>query len=176
MVNDTALMIIDVQKGMFLEEWPIYRGPELLNTLKDLLSRARAAGMPVIFIQHDATDPADPLLPGSPGHPIHPDIAPLPTEPVIRKLHPDAFQGTSLQAELEARGIRKLIIAGIQTEFCVDTSIRRAYSLGYEVTLVQDAHSTWDTEHLTAAQIIAHHNLTLSGWFAKLTSAAEVTF
>ncbi len=176
MSHNTALMIIDVQKGMFLEEWPVYRGPELLSTLKDLLARARAAGVPVIFIQHDATDPADSLLPGTPGHPIHPDIAPLPGEPVIRKLHPDAFQDTTLQAELEARGIRKLIIAGIQTEFCVDTTTRRAYSLGYEVTLVQDAHSTWDTENITAAQIIAHHNLTLGGWFAKLASAAEVAF
>ena len=95
-------------------------------------------------------------------------------ERVIHKHHPDAFQDTDLQRELEARGIRHLILAGIQTEYCVDTTCRRAYSLGYEVTLVRDGHSTWDSQDLRAPQIIAHHNTVLGGWFAGLRAASEV--
>jgi len=88
--------------------------------------------------------------------------------------HPDAFQATNLQRELESKGIKRLIVTGVQTEYCVDTTCRRAYSLGYDVTLVKDAHSTWDTDHLSAPQIIAHHNHVLGGWFAELKEANEI--
>ena len=77
---------------------------------------------------------------------------------------------------LKARGIGHLIIAGIQTEYCIDTTCRRASSLGYEVTLVADAHSTWDTEHLSAWQIIDHPNQVLSGWFVTLETAGRIKF
>ena len=175
MKPDTALIIIDVQVGMFMEEFPVYRGKELLEKIQGLIGRARAAGVPVIYVQHDGQG-EDPLRPDLPGWPIHPAIAPLDGELVVRKLHPDAFQDTPLQSELERRGIRSLVAAGIQTEFCVDTTCRRAYSLGYKVTLAQDAHSTWDNKYLKAQQIIDHHNLTLGGWFVKLKPADEIQF
>jgi hypothetical protein len=95
---------------------------------------------------------------------------------VVQKLHPDAFRDTSLPQELASRGIQHLIISGIQTEYCIDATCRRAYSLGYEVVLVKDAHSTWDTDHLTARQIIDHHNNVLGGWFAELREASEIEF
>jgi nicotinamidase-related amidase len=93
---------------------------------------------------------------------------------VVQKHHPDAFQDTNLRRELESKSIERLIITGIQTEYCVDTTCRRAYSLGYDVTLVKDAHSTWSTDHLTAPQIIAHHNAVLGGWFAELKEMIEL--
>ena len=95
---------------------------------------------------------------------------------VVQKRHPDSFQGTTLRQELASRTIERLVITGIQTEYCVDTTCRRAYSLGYDVTLVKDAHSTWDSDHLTASQVIAHHNDVLGGWFAALKEASEVEF
>lgn len=174
-MKDTALMIIDVQLGMFDERFPVYNGEALLETLKALIARARGAGIPLIYIQHDGQGD-DPLRPDLPGWVIHPDIQPAPGDPVIRKLHPDAFQETGLQETLEKLGIKNLVIAGIQTEFCVDTTCRRAYSLGYNATLVEDGHSTWDTGQLKASQIIAHHNQNLSGWFVKLKPAKEIEF
>ena len=95
---------------------------------------------------------------------------------VVQKRHPDSFQDTNLRQELASRTIERLVITGIQTEYCVDTTCRRAYSLGYDVTLVKDAHSTWDSDHLTASQIIAHHNDVLGGWFAELKEASEIEF
>jgi nicotinamidase-related amidase len=158
---------------MYEESDPVYRGEELLDTIGRLIARARAAGVPIIYIQHSGTD-GHPLHPQAPGWPIHPAIAPMEGELVIHKQHPDSFQGTDLQRELETRGIKRLIVAGIQTEYCVDTTCRRAYSLGYEVTLVQDGHSTWDSQDLRAPQIIAHHNRVLGGWFARLQAASDV--
>jgi nicotinamidase-related amidase len=175
-MSNTALLIIDVQKGMFESPVmpPVYAGEQLLETLGGLIEQARAAQVPVIYIQHNGRPEGHPLAPGTAGWPIHPAIQPREGELVIQKLNPDAFQDTSLQAELEAAAIKKLVIAGIQTEFCVDTTCRRAYSLGYELTLVKDGHSTWDNDNLTAAQIIAHHNQTLGNWFATAKSASEV--
>jgi len=170
-----ALLIIDVQQGMFEESEPVYNGSALLVTLGDLIARSRAAQVPVIYVQH-CGKAGDSLHPSAPGWPIHPAIAPAPGEVVIQKYHPDSFQETTLQHELESRCIQHLTLAGIQTEYCVDTTCRRAYSLGYHVTLVQDGHSTWDTAQLKAPQIIAHHNQTLGGWFAVLKPAEAIEF
>jgi nicotinamidase-related amidase len=168
-------MIIDVQLGMFDESDPVYAGGELLTTLTALIAQARSAGLPIIFVQHDG-EGNHPLRPDKPGWALHPALRPAPADLLIRKRHPDAFQGTALQQELQARGIKNLIIAGIQTEFCVDATCRRAYSLDYAVTLVQDGHSTWNAGQLTAPQIIAHHNLTLGGWFVTLKAAQDILF
>jgi len=175
MSNDTALLVIDAQAGNFEESAPVHGGSDLLAKISRLIARSRAAGAPVAYVQH--CGPGDAIdQPGAPGWEIHPAVAPVEGDAVIQKSHPDAFQDTNLQRELESRGIKRLIITGIQTEYCVDTTCRRAYSLGYGVTLVKDAHSTWDTELLTAPQIIAHHNDVLGGWFAELKEANEIEF
>ena len=85
-----------------------------------------------------------------------------PDDIYIRKTTPDSFHNTDLLAVLQARGITRLVICGLQSEYCVDTSTRRALALGYPVILVADGHTTMDNSVLTASQISAHHNETLS--------------
>ena len=102
--ENTALLVVDVQVGMFEESDPVYRGEELLATIGRLIARARAAGVPVLYVQHSGSD-GHPLHPQAPGWPIHPAIAPEGGELIIHKRHPDACQDTDLQRELEARGI-----------------------------------------------------------------------
>jgi len=101
-------------------------------------------------------------------------VAPLEEDTIIHKEMPDAFYKTDLHQYLLAHNIKKLIIAGIQTEMCIDTTCRRACSLEYDVTLVKDVHSTWNTELLTAPQIIAHHNALLSDWFVTATDERDI--
>jgi nicotinamidase-related amidase len=173
--KDTALLIIDVQVCNLKESAPVYGDDALLSKISSLIGRARAAGAPVVYVQHCGPDGAVDE-PGTPGWEIHPAVAPVAGDVVVQKRHPDSFQDTTLQQKLESGGIERLVITGIQTEYCVDTTCRRAYSLGYDVTLVKDAHSTWDADHLTASQIIAHHNDVLGGWFAELKEASEVEF
>jgi len=177
MSENAALVIIDVQSAFFDKDYNVYvyRGEEFLSTIKRLIIRARKAGVPVIYVQHDG-DKGTPFEPGKSGWPIHPAIAPQEGELVINKRTPDSFYGTTLQAELESGGIRSLIIAGIQSDWCVDTTVRRAYSLEYDVTVVEDAHTTCDTKVLKAPQIIAHHNSIFGGRFAKLKKADEIDF
>jgi len=175
MSGDTALLIIDIQTGMFDEKDPVNEGDKLLQILAGLTAKAHQSGMPVIYVQHSGGD--NHILHSSkPGWPIHPAIAPQPHDLIVHKHHPDSFQETNLQVELHRLGIKNLVVAGIQTEYCVDTTCRRTYSLGYDVTLVEDGHSTWDNTHLNASQIIAHHNETLGGWFVNLKPADSIKF
>lgn len=169
MADKAALMIIDVQEGFFNNMEGLYKPDELIKTLQGLIGKARAVDMPIIFVRHDE----DPENDGD----IHPDIYPQEGDLVVSKMVSDSFKDTILEGELKKRGIKKLIIGGLQTEYCVDTTTRRAFSMDYDVTLVADAHSTFDFDDspITAAQIIAHHTSVLRG-FATVVPAAEIEF
>jgi len=174
-MTGAALLVIDLQLGMFNGERiaPIHAGDMLLAHVQTLLSQARQSRTRVIFVRH-AGGPGHLLEYGTPNWAIHPSIAPQPGEPIVDKRTPDAFHQTTLHAELATTGIIRLIVAGAQSEVCVDTTCRRAFSSGFEVTLVADAHSTWDNDTLSADQIIRHTNETLAGWFVQLVQTAEV--
>ncbi|MET3696210.1 nicotinamidase-related amidase [Bacillus oleivorans] len=169
---NTALLIIDVQNGMFLEEEPVYNGDILMENVKKLISESRTNGTPIFYIQHNESE-GEPLETGTYAWEIHSEIAPLQNDSIIQKTTPDSFFNTELDAELKKRGIDQLILAGIQTEICIDTTCRRAYSLGYKVTLASDAHGTWNSDPLTAEQIIQHHNRTLR-FFAQVNPTSEI--
>ena len=172
----TALLIIDLQRGMFEAGETPHGGEAVLSRVAALADRARAEGVPVLHVRH-AGDPRDPLEKGTPGFEIHPKVAPKPNEPVITKTRCSAFFDTPLQEELKRRGIDRLVVAGMQTEYCVDTSCRAAADLGYQVVLVKDGHTTFDNGVLPAEKIVAHHNRTLGGGgFAELKEAAEIAW
>ncbi|WP_033543621.1 cysteine hydrolase family protein [Planococcus sp. CAU13] len=169
-----ALMVIDVQNGMFQEGNVVYNWDKLLKNLKSLIGQARSAGTPIFYIQHNA-QVGKPLEFGAKGWEIHPEIAPETQDIIVQKTTPDSFLNTSLNEELKKQGIEHLVVGGIQTEACVDTTCRRAFSMDYKVTLASDTHSTWDTDELTAQQIINHHNGVLR-WFADVYSHEEISF
>ncbi len=172
----TALMIIDVQIAMFspLEGSAVWNGEKVLHNIDLLLENARESRIPVIFIQHTNPDDAE-YAEGLPTWHIHPEIAPLPGETVIRKRYWDSFQDTPLQELLQEKKIDRLIIVGMQTEYCVDTTVRSALGRGYEVVFVKDAHTTFDTPLLKAEQIVAHHNRVL-GSRAEIKATQEIVF
>lgn len=169
-----ALIIIDVQKGMFQEGEEVYNGDVLISTLKTLIKKARASNTPIFYVQHNAPS-GKPLEFGKEGWEIHTEIAPHQSDILIQKTTPDSFMNTPLEEELNKKGIKHILITGIQTEACVDTTCRRAFSLGYKVTLISDAHSTWNSSEITAQQIINHHNSVLR-WFADVYPSEEVEF
>jgi len=167
MTDNTALLIIDVQEGFFDED--LYEADKLIKKLQNLITKARTENVPIIFVRHDRNLEHD----GD----IHPDIYPQDGDIVVSKMESDSFFNTTLQDELSKRDIKKLVIGGLQTEYCVDTATRRAFSMGYEPILVEDAHSTmnYDDAALSAAQIIAHHTNVLRG-YAKILPADEIVF
>ena len=170
-----GLVLIDAQRGMFAFRRPLHDAEAFLGRVSHLLTQARARGLPVLHIRHGG-GPGHLLAQGSEGWLHHPAVAPLPGEVIIDKRHSSGFQGTRLQECLDQARIRHVFVAGIQTEMCVDSTCRAAVALGYRVTLVSDAHSTFDSPILPAAQIIAHHNHTLGNGFVDLAATAEVNF
>jgi nicotinamidase-related amidase len=171
----TALVIIDVQQGMFTFSTPLYRGAETVERIAQLLQRARAGRVPIFHIQHDG-GPGHGLARGSSGWPHHPAVTPKAGEAVIEKRHSSAFQTTDLHSRLQQAGVERLVVAGMQTEMCVESACRAAAALGYRVVLAADAHTTFDNPVLSAAQIIAHHNHTLGNGFAELVPAEQIDF
>lgn len=173
-MSNHALIILDMQLGNFVDpHYPIFKGEVLISQIKSLLIKIRATQIPVIYVQHNGGK-GDPDEPGTSGWEIHPSITPRKRDLIVQKSTPDAFHNTSLKSELGSREIKKIIIAGLQTEYCIDTTCRRAFSLNYEVTLVEDAHSTWNSDLLTAEQIINHHNAVLGDWFVTLKTTSDV--
>jgi nicotinamidase-related amidase len=168
-----ALLIIDMQVCHFPPDDMPYRSAEVLDVQRSLIARARGRKVPVIFVQHCAGKGSD-YEPDTPGWQIHPLLAPLEGEVIVRKWHPDSFQGTELESMLREKGIKKLIVAGMQSEMCIDTTVRRAYSLGFDVELVSDGHTTWSSKVAPAEVIAAHHNHVLGRRFAKALPHEQV--
>ncbi len=170
-----ALLVIDMQVGLLEDErYPMLGARELVERCAGLIDRAREAGQLVVFVQHCEQQP--PLEPASPGWMLAPGLGAQAEDTVVQKRTPDSFHETELQQVLERHGVGRLVVCGLQSEFCIDTTVRRAFSLGYQTILVKDGHSTCDSRRLTAEQIIAFENRVLSGWFAKLTAADAVDF
>ena len=72
--------------------------------------------------------------------------------------------------------VKKLVIGGLQTEWCIDSTVRRAYSLGFDVTVVEDGHSTMNSSVLDASKIVAHHHQVFGGRFARLKLGKDIDF
>ncbi|QRG70223.1 cysteine hydrolase family protein [Brevibacillus choshinensis] len=154
-----ALLVVDAQT--FLIEHA-FQGQELAERIQKVIERARDLQIPVIYIQHCEKEGEFAI--GTPTWQIHPAFSPAEEETVIQKFACDSFLDTPLREVLESKEINHLVICGLQTEYCIDTTSRRAISFGYGVTLVGDGHSTFDNSVLKAEQIIAHHNAVLNGF------------
>ena len=167
-----ALLIIDAQRNMFEPE-PVFKGEQIRQHIRTLIHRARIHNIPIIYMQN-CGGPGEPDEPGTTGWVIHPDLAPSSDDVVLKKQAPDSFHQTQLVNVLKRRNVQQVVLTGMQTELCVDTTCRRAATLGYDVILVADAHSTFDAT-IPAAQIIAHHNSVLQN-FATVIPTHEIDF
>lgn len=174
----SALLVIDVQKGLF-EPTP-FDADQVISRINGLAARARKSGAPVIFIQHE-TAPGSALGHGSSGWDLLGSVQVEPDDHFTRKTTPDSFLKTRLEELLKKLQVTHLVVSGYATEFCVDTTTRRAAALGYQVTLAADAHTTHDKPHANGETIRAHHNATLPamasfGVTIKALSSEDIAF
>ncbi|ENY72732.1 isochorismatase hydrolase [Aeromonas diversa CDC 2478-85] len=168
-----ALLVIDMQVGLFHGPDAPHAGGATLANINRLIRTVHAAGHPVLAVRH--TGPAgSPIAEGSPAWQLLPELALEPGARVFDKQRPSAFNGTALHEWLSELGVRSLIVCGMKTQYCVDTSCRAGADLGYAVVLASDAHTCMETPQLAASDIIAHHNATLAGPFARLLGTAEI--
>ena len=174
-----AVLVIDVQRSLCEGEYETFDAIGVIGRINDVTAKARAAGALVVIIQHESKGGL--LVHGSRGWELAPQLQTPATDTFLRKTATDSFHLSALDAVLKQHGVAELIICGMQSDFCVDSTTRRALALGYSVVLVSDGHTPLNNTHLTAAQITRHHNETLSsiesfGVRARLESARDVHF
>lgn len=153
---NTALLVIDVQNGVVTGA---PRRDEVVANIKALIARARAAGVPVVWIQHSDDDE---LVEGTEGWEYVPELVREEAEPLVAKRYGDSFEETELEKVLAARGVGRLVVSGAQTDACIRSTLHGAIVRGYDAVLVGDAHTTEDLTAYGAPapeQVIAHTNL-----------------
>ena len=155
----TAILVIDVQRGLFDPQPRPFEADAVIERINTVTAQARSVNAPVIFVQHERAEGL--LEHGSESWHMPAGLVVQATERALRKTTPDSFLRTGLERLLRDAKIDTLVICGYATQYCIDTTARRAASLGFNVTLVADAHTTHDTEHASAEQIRTHHNATL---------------
>jgi nicotinamidase-related amidase len=176
----TALLIIDIQNDYFPGGAMELAGADAAaaNAAK-LLAAFRKKSAPVIHMQHIATRPGATFFrPGTPGAEIHASVRPLPGETVFQKNFPNSFRETPLLAHLRGAGISNLVIAGMMTHMCVDTTTRAAADLGFACSLAHDACATkalaFNGVEVPAGNVQASYMAGLNGLFAKVLPTAEL--
>ncbi|MET7426978.1 isochorismatase family protein [Dactylosporangium sp. NPDC005555] len=186
----SALLVIDIQESFRQRpSWAAVSNPDIVATVNPLIDFARARGDLIVWIlHHEADNVFDPRN----GH-VRPleGLSPLPDEPVITKTSANSFTTTGLQQLLTTEGIRHLIVTGIQTELCCETTTRVAGDLGYDVTFVTEATATFPIPHrderhlpydeilasprtLSTDDVIARTEYALAGRFATIATVKEL--
>ncbi len=154
-----AVLVIDVQRALFDPEPRPFDVNNVLDKINIITSWARNSDYPIIYIQHEQAKSI--MEYKSKGWQLQGDLITRESDIIVRKTTPDSFLRTELESVLKSNNVKHLIITGYASEFCVDTTVRRAASLGYSVELVSDAHTTHDKKHAAGEAIRIHHNCTL---------------
>ena len=173
-----ALLIIDVQNDYFSNgKCELHQPESALVAIKRLLFYFREQHLPVFYIQHIADQNASFFVENTQGVKLHPDLVPLDTEKVIVKHYPDSFLKTALQNELNKADISELVICGMMSHMCIDTTVRTASSLGYTITLISDACATkdltWKNEVIPAKVVQNVYMASLNQKFASVLNCQE---
>lgn len=177
--NQGVLLVVDVQVGVMEEAWEASR---VVGNVALAVERARAQGVPVVWVQHQGDD----LPQGSAAWQWVPELAPVDGETLIHKQYNSAFEQTELDDELARLGATHVVLAGAATNWCIRATAYGALERGYDLTLVQDAHSTGGMEfpdgtNVDARDIVRELNVALTwvsypGRVNGTSKAAEVDF
>ncbi|MDR1442444.1 MAG: isochorismatase family protein [Bifidobacteriaceae bacterium] len=179
--RNAALLIIDVQKAFEGRLWGARNNPQAEHNIASLAKMWRDTGRPIIGVRHTSRNPASPFSKLSPARAFKDIVADAPFAVVVEKSVNSAFIGSpDLHEWLQANHVRQLVITGIQTNMCVETTARVAGNLGYRVIVALDATHTFDIKRpdgtvLDAGAIsrMTEANLTAGG-FAKVKATAEI--
>jgi nicotinamidase-related amidase len=170
-----ALLVLDIQVGLVHGPEKPWRCGILLDTLNSLMEQARRAGAPIFLARH--VGPAEsPMAPDNPLTRLASELILSGAEVVFEKQRPNAFVQTDLADNLRAHGATGVVITGMKTQYCVDSTCRATRDLGFDAVLIADGHTCSDTAAMQARDIVAHHNATLHGPFCQVINAEDWRF
>lgn len=151
--SQSAVLVIDMQQALVPGA---HNEKEVVEAINHIVTRARAANRPVIYIQH-CHQQYEPMMKGEDGWQIYNEMDYQTCDELVEKTASDAFYKTNLAEKLQLLDIQQLVITGMQTEYCVDATCRAAMSHDINVLLVADGHTTGDAG-MSAKEIVRHHN------------------
>ncbi|BCP63240.1 MULTISPECIES: cysteine hydrolase family protein [Streptococcus] len=164
----SALLVIDIQ-NLVVEGKP-FAIEERLQLWQDSLALVRQSGIEVIYIRHHDQE----LVKDTPDWEIHPLVAPLENEMIFDKTFNSAFKETGLHSYLQKQKINKLIIMGMATNFCVDTTVKVAFEYGYQLAIIKDGTTTGYTGKMDAKDLIDHYQNIWSWNFAQVDTLENI--
>ena len=171
---DTALLVIDVQDSFKYNpaRWAQRSNPAFERNVSDLIATFREASLPIFFILHTDSDPG--FRPNDPEVRLMDFVDRRESDPLLVKTTRNAFTSTDLQQRLDAIGVRRLVISGISTEQCCETTTRVAADLGYAVDSVTSATATFPIGDLSTDAIIERTEAVLNRRFARVCTVDQV--
>jgi nicotinamidase-related amidase len=171
---DTALLVIDIQNSFKIDpaRWASRNNPAFEQNVTELIATFREASQPIIWVLHNDADPG--FRPGDPEVRLMDFLDRRDDEPLLQKNTRNAFTSTDLQQRLDALGVRKVVISGISTEQCCETTTRVAADLGYEVDFVTEATATFPIGSLSAEAIVERTEAVLDKRFARIAKVSDV--
>lgn len=169
----TALLVVDVQQAL-VDSRP-WKAAQMLKAVHTLLQAFRRAGAPVVFVRHDDS-PGPGLAYGTPGWQVARQVAPVQGERVFDKKYNSAFLHTGLGAYLKRLGVKDLVVVGMQTEYCIDATIKSAFEQGYRVLIPQGGVTTFRNGRLPARKInrLFYHRIWAGRYGEVLPTAAVI--
>lgn len=179
MGNEPVLIVIDVQQGFRDERWGANGNDSALTNVAVLVDNWRSRKLPIVVVKHNSKHPDSPLFSGSSGNQLEPFLE-GPKDVLIQKSVNSAFYGTpDLHLWLTKRNFRNLVICGITTNRCCETTARMAGNLGYNATFVIDATDAFDLTHADgsitkASEVMRMTAGNLDGEFAKVLTTDQV--
>jgi nicotinamidase-related amidase len=177
--KSTALVVVDLQVGFDDPLWGRRNNPSCEANIASLIDRWRNEGAPIVFVRHDSVLPDSPLRPGQPGNDFRPEISGEPDLLVTKSVN-SAFLGEpDLDEWLRENGINRVAIAGVQTNFCCETTARMAGNLGYTTLFVLDATHTFDLPAygggtISADELARVTASNLDGEFAEIVNTDDL--
>ncbi len=150
----TILLVVDVQQAL-IDANPV-RADEFLLNLKMLIDRAHTSGTEVVYMRHDG-GPEDVLAKGSEGWRLHRSIRPRSGEKVFDKRFPSSFLKTGLQEYLKLKDVERIVLCGMQTEYCIDTTCKVAFENGYDVVIPAGATTTYANPLLSGEKLVHYY-------------------
>ncbi|MFP5218688.1 MAG: cysteine hydrolase family protein [Actinomycetes bacterium] len=174
-----ALVVVDVQQGFTDAAWGRRDNPDSERNVLALLDRWRTTGRPVVLVRHDSTSPSSPLRPGQPGNDLLPGID-GPHDLLVTKSVNSSFHGTpDLDAWLRSRELDGIVVCGITTNHCCETTARVGGNLGHRVLFALDATHTYDRrtpdgDVVPAEELARGTAANLHGEFATVVRTAEL--
>lgn len=165
-MSKTALLVVDVQEALVYEN--PYNKEFTINNIENLINNCRNNNIEVIYVQHDGGK-GDELEAGTSGWQIYNQISPKDGEKIVAKNYNSSFKNTELKDYLSEKNIDTLILVGMQTEYCIDTTCKVAFEHGFKLIIPEGTNTTFDNDYMTGKEIYEYYNFKIwKNRFAKL--------